>query len=179
MLRDGSTLCEPPHQPYLPRQPREGQSLVHSRYGVISMGTKAPGEPGQRLQGTGSCFGRRRRRRKAPDCQAAVQLVETAPIVGCITKHSLPGSGDRQLHPSPAVGNHTCRGALDGEIEGFACCSAVPTVPTVPILPGVQRHRGGFVTSSSSGRVQSQFYPQAQPAWQGQSVTEAPPPVPC
>lgn len=61
-------------------------------------GRRHPQEPGQLPTGDWQPF-REEEEEKAPDCQAAVQLLETAPVVVCITKHSSAGSGDTCLHP--------------------------------------------------------------------------------
>lgn len=61
-------------------------------------GRRHPQEPGRLPTGDWQPF-REEEEEKAPDCQAAVQLVETAPVVVCITEHSSAGSGDACLHP--------------------------------------------------------------------------------
>lgn len=95
MLGDSETprLLPPPRAPWAGRAPCSQQARRVQRGDGGACGSM-----GSCLQGTGSCFGRRRRR-KAPDCQAAVQLVEKAPIVVYITKHGSAGSGDARLHP--------------------------------------------------------------------------------
>lgn len=78
-------------------------------------------------QSLGSCpggwkpFGRRRRR-KAPECQAGVQLVETTPVVVCITK---PGS--HGVTWSPGLGL-----VLGGQAEGLPALVPCPPCPPCP-----------------------------------------------
>ena len=95
MLGDSEPPCLPPP----PGAPQGGRAPCSQQAWCVLRGDGGTrGSLGRCQQGTGSRFGRRRRR-KAPDCQAAVQLVETAPIAVCITKHGSAGSGDAWLHP--------------------------------------------------------------------------------
>lgn len=144
MLGDGETprLLPAPRAPRAGRAPcsQQAQRVQHGDGGACRSLGSCP-------QGTGSRFGRRRRR-KAPDCQAAVQLVETAPIVVYITQHgsARSGSGDVRLHPvAHAWKPHWQRSA------GWRGRGVCVLRHGAAVLPGVPSCRGGSFPPAAVG----------------------------